>query len=761
MIPTIASPPGQPLPPRHPARAANPEASGHVKDLLSSSLILEEDWRALSSEVRAELLRCPDLRSTLKLLVKLDLLTEYQAGRIEAGTIFGLVLGNYRVLDRLGAGGMGVVFKAEHTLMRRLVAIKVLPQSAEQDDRMLQRFLSEMRSSARLLHPNIVSALDAGTILGVDPNTPKLHYFVMEYVPGQDLEALVQAHGPFAPAKACEIAYQVACALAVVAKHGLVHRDVKPSNVLVTPAGEAKLLDFGLARHFHSGLPRPGLTCPGMMLGTADYMAPEQAKDATTVDARTDIYGLGGTLFWCLTGRVPFPSQGSMDQDLARRMTEKPPMVRTWRPEIPEELDTVVAYMLAANRENRYATPEAAMHALLPFIESKVPGDMGGLGSSGYREALPGIPDDARPTPNVLIVDDEPVLRRFCRLGLESIGVQCEEATDGSEALQALQQKRYDLLVLDVDMPQLSGIDVLQQLRKHPPYPHLKIIMVSGKATADEMAQLLVAGADDYLAKPYSLAQLKARIKASLRLKEAQDKAIRLNQQLATVNAELERRLASRGSEAARANNALVLILTKLVELRDVEKASHLARLGRYCRCLAEAAMQLPYFTDQLNPEKAALVEWCAPLHDLGKIALPDHIVLKPGKLDATERVIMESHASIGADILQQAAERHNWDADFLDTAMEIVRHHHERFDGTGYPDRLKGDAIPLAARIVALADSYDALRSRRTYRPGLSHAVAMQSIMRHSPGHFDPRLAEAFEKCAEQFDLVFREAPD
>jgi len=230
---------------------------------------------------------------------------------------------------------------------------------------------------------------------------------------------------------------------------------------------------------------------------------------------------------------------------------------------------------------------------------------------------------------------------------------------------------------------------------------------------------------------------------------------------LATVNAELERRLASHGSDAALANNALVLILTKLVELRDVEKTSHLTRTRRYCRSLGEAAMQLPAFAGLLTAEKLELLECCAPLHDIGKIALPDHIVLKPGKLDATERVIMESHPSIGSDILQQAADQYNWDADFLRMATEIVRHHHERYDGTGYPDRLAGDAIPLAARIVAIVDCYDALRSRRTYRPGLSHSVAVQSILRNSPGHFDPQLVEAFERCAEQFERIFREVPD
>ena len=181
---------------------------------------------------------------------------------------------------------MGVVFKAEHVDMRRLVAIKVLSTFADQDSRIHQRFLTEIRVVAQLQHPNIVAAMDAGRISG--PDSPTLRYFVMEFVPGQDLEEYVNATGPISSAKACDIIHQIAAALAEAHKHNLVHRDIKPANIRLTPDGQAKLLDFGLARHFTNRM-----TEPGTVLGTLDFMAPEQTCDAGSVDIRADIYALG------------------------------------------------------------------------------------------------------------------------------------------------------------------------------------------------------------------------------------------------------------------------------------------------------------------------------------------------------------------------------------------------------------------------------------------------------------------------------------
>jgi serine/threonine protein kinase len=185
--------------------------------------------------------------------------------------------------------------------LRNQVAIKVLPISPGQDPRMQSRFSSEMRIVARLRHPNIVSAMDCGRTIGNDPLAPVLWYMVMEYVAGHDLEEFVQGWGALPPAKACNIVHQTACALAEIHKFKLVHRDIKPSNILITEDEQAKLLDFGLSHQVDTHL-----TNPGTFLGTVDFMAPEQAHDASTVGIQADIYGLGGTMFWCLTASCRF-----------------------------------------------------------------------------------------------------------------------------------------------------------------------------------------------------------------------------------------------------------------------------------------------------------------------------------------------------------------------------------------------------------------------------------------------------------------------
>ena len=295
-----------------------PAALFVLDDLLRCGLIPAEDWEALPSETRDEVARTADPKDQLALLVQHGLLTNYQAGRIEAGNSFGLLLGNYRVLDCLGSGGMGVVFRGEHVLLRRSVAIKVVHSVPDDDTRMLQRFHHEVRAVARLQHPNVVGAIDAGAVPAPDGHSLTLHYFVMEYVPGQDLEQMVKAQGPLPVTQACDVIFQVASALAEADKHHLVHRDIKPSNIQVTPDGQAKLLDFGLAR-----LLSQRVTLPGMAMGSLRYMSPEQGLDARAVDIRTDIYALGGTLLWCLTAATPFPSNGSLAATLIQRQRQR------------------------------------------------------------------------------------------------------------------------------------------------------------------------------------------------------------------------------------------------------------------------------------------------------------------------------------------------------------------------------------------------------------------------------------------------------
>jgi response regulator RpfG family c-di-GMP phosphodiesterase len=314
---------------------------------------------------------------------------------------------------------------------------------------------------------------------------------------------------------------------------------------------------------------------------------------------------------------------------------------------------------------------------------------------------------------------------------------------------------------LDIDMPEMTGLQVLQRLREANSYPYLKIIMFSGRTSGDEMAQTLLAGADDYITKPFSLVQLRARVKTALRLQEAQQRSDQLARHLLEMNAELERSLTSRDSDLVHARNAIVLALATLVEYRDTETPAHLVRMQRYCRCLAEEAANVPAFTSLIDPNYIQLLECCVPLHDIGKVGLPDHILQKAGKLQPDERVIMESHTTIGAETLKKVALRHGSSLAFLQMAIDIAHHHHENFDGTGYPDQLAQQDIPLAARIVKIADFYDALRSRRPHRPALSHMAALKVMTELSAVEFDPLLLETFQRCAPQFETIFRELPD
>jgi HD-GYP domain-containing protein (c-di-GMP phosphodiesterase class II) len=184
-------------------------------------------------------------------------------------------------------------------------------------------------------------------------------------------------------------------------------------------------------------------------------------------------------------------------------------------------------------------------------------------------------------------------------------------------------------------------------------------------------------------------------------------------------------------------------------------------RLQCYSRCLAEAAPKSATFAGQIDRHFVEMLECCAPLHDIGKGGLPDHILLKPGKLTPEERVLMQAHTIIGADTLKEVAAQYNFALVFLQTAIDITRHNHERCDGRGYPDQLAGSDIPLAARIVAIGDVYDALRSRRVYKPALSHAAAVQVMTESSPGQFDPAQLQVFHRCAGQFEKIFREQAD
>jgi response regulator RpfG family c-di-GMP phosphodiesterase len=358
----------------------------------------------------------------------------------------------------------------------------------------------------------------------------------------------------------------------------------------------------------------------------------------------------------------------------------------------------------------------------------------------------------------VLIVDDEQAVRHFSRLALEADGLPCDEAGNGALGVQAFLGCHYDLVLCDIDMPEMNGVEVCRRLRQDPRDPHLKIVMFSGRADPDELAQLLLDGADDYLLKPFTPLQLQARVQAALRLKAAQERSDRLNHSLLVVNRELEKRITARDSSLIDARNALFLALAKLAECRDRDTGQHLMRIQTFSKRLAEEVQKSPAFAEQVDDAFVDMLTCCAPLHDIGKVGLPDDILHKPGKLEPHERLIMQRHTTIGAETLEQVAEQHGFALTFLLMSIDIARHHHERFDGQGYPDGLLGTEIPLSARLVTICDVYDALRSPRVYKPAFSHAAALKTMSDGPGGRFDPALFAIFLRCAGDFERIYED---
>ena len=296
-----------------------------------------------------------DAQELTRQLVESKTLTKFQAEEFYQGRAKSLILGNYTILDKIGAGGMGQVFKAEHRRMHRIVAIKLLPQNMIKDAASVARFQREVEVAAKLEHPNIVTAYDADEANGI-------HFLVMQYVDGRDLSALVRANGPLPVANAVNYIEQAARGLEFAHGEGVIHRDIKPGNLLLDKKGTVKILDMGLARIEAGGdaATQAELTGTGAVMGTVDYMSPEQALDTKHADARADVYSLGCSMFYLLTGKPPYDGESSMAKLLAHR--EKP--IPSLGAKAPEQLQAIFEKMVAKNVEDRYQTVIEVVAAL-------------------------------------------------------------------------------------------------------------------------------------------------------------------------------------------------------------------------------------------------------------------------------------------------------------------------------------------------------------------------------------------------------------
>ena len=332
--------------------------------------------------------------------------------------------------------------------------------------------------------------------------------------------------------------------------------------------------------------------------------------------------------------------------------------------------------------------------------------------------------------PNVLLIDDDPVGITLLSDMLTEAGYSVECASDGFKGLRLAMTGKFRIVITDWVMPDLSGPDLCRELRRAELPSYVYVLFLSQRSRTSDIVEGLHAGADDYLSKPVTRSELMARLGTAERM-------------LSLIT-----------------RDVTIFVLAKLAESRDPETGAHLERVRHYSRLLAHYLQTVPEYADQVNDEFARLIFLTSPLHDIGKVGIPDAILLKPGRLSEEEFNVMKSHTTIGANTLEAALQAHP-EALYLQMARDIALTHHERFDGGGYPLGLKGRAIPLAGRIVALADVYDALTSRRIYKAAYTHEVARSIIIKERDHHFDPGLVDAFLSEERKFCYVRQQFGD
>jgi CheY-like chemotaxis protein len=474
----------------------------------------------------------PDGAAAARSLVEAGKLTGYQADAILGRRFADLQIGNYEILDRLGAGGMGTVFKARHRRMKRVVALKVLSREAAGMGTSGERFQREVETIARLSHPNIVMAFDADES-EVGP------FLVMEYVNGQDLASEVIRSGPLPVAAAVDRVLQAARGLEYAHAQGIVHRDIKPGNILRAADGVVKVADLGLVRLSESAGRNTSLTQTGTVMGTADYMPPEQAIDSGLVDHRADVYSLGCTLYFLLTGRPPYQAGNFLALLLQHR--EAPiPSLRAARPDVPPELEAVFRRMVAKAPEDRYPTMAEVVRELeriqtriapgagpLPPAAAEAPQTVevapgaGGAAATGQFELSPEVaaltPSQAGRVGGLTVILAEPsrtqagIIRRY----LQQIGAGAVHATgSGREALELAKRERAGAVVSSMHLADMTGVQLARAVLADPDCAGVGFVLATSESDAHEPGAIPGSPRVTLMPKPFDPERLAHAIAA-------------------------------------------------------------------------------------------------------------------------------------------------------------------------------------------------------------------------------------------------------
>jgi putative two-component system response regulator len=357
-------------------------------------------------------------------------------------------------------------------------------------------------------------------------------------------------------------------------------------------------------------------------------------------------------------------------------------------------------------------------------------------------------PLDFTQKPTVLVVDDTPDnLSLVSSLLRDDYVVRV--ANNGEKALRiAASEQAPDLILLDIMMPGMDGYEVCRRLKEDPRSRDIRVIFLTAKSEVEDERKGFKLGAVDYITKPISPPILQERIKTHLALKAAADF-------LRDKNIYLEQEVARRTQELAAIQDVTILAMASLAETRDSDTGNHIRRTQFYVKALARQLQHHPRFKHYLTDANIDMLFKSAPLHDIGKVGIPDSILLKPGRFEPHEFEIMKRHTILGREAIEHAEKSLGIEVDFLRTAKEIAMSHQEKWDGSGYPEALKGDAIPISARLMALADVYDALISRRVYKEGMPHEKAVAIIVDGRGSHFDPDIVDAYLRIQDEFRAI------
>jgi putative two-component system response regulator len=360
-------------------------------------------------------------------------------------------------------------------------------------------------------------------------------------------------------------------------------------------------------------------------------------------------------------------------------------------------------------------------------------------------------------SPNILIVDDTPANLQILSEMLRERGYKVRPVSCGKLALQAAIVSPPDLILLDINMPVMNGYEVCERLKANKSLHDIPVIFVSALSETMDKVKGFAVGGVDYLTKPFQIEEVEARISTHLKLRSLQTEMERHNHHLQLMVEEQVK-------EISDAQRATILTLSKLAEYRDKETGNHILRVQRYSQALAEKLAEPgASYESIIDREFSENLFHASPMHDIGKVAISDAILLKPGKLTTEEFERMKQHTTLGANALASVLEK--YPNKFVRMGMELAGSHHERWDGSGYPQRLAGDAIPLSGRITMMADQYDALRSARPYKSPFDAAKAYTIITegdgRTMPDHFDPQVLEAFKSIRPIFEQIHNEYED